>query len=128
MARSLYKLPFIHKSFHKGFEIKDKVVDTKKSLTSLQRKLSSFSKKLYIKSSCISNAWVDRKVGIYNGKTFITLNVNYRQLGFKLGQFCITRKMAPHSGKQKQKKKVSRALERLVSYRKSVVNRRPRIK
>lgn len=129
MSKSLYKIPYLHKSFFKGFEVKDKDKESNiknKKFSSKERKSISFKKKFFNKSSCISCNWIDKKIGIYNGNTYITLNVNYKQLGFKIGQFCITRKLPPHSGKQKQIKKVSRAIERLVASRKSLVNRRSR--
>jgi hypothetical protein len=66
---------------------------------------------------------VDKKISIYNGKVFITLNVLQKILGYKMGSFCITRKKPPHVGKQKQIKKVSRTRERMVAQRRKIVIR-----
>jgi hypothetical protein len=66
---------------------------------------------------------LDKKISIYNGKVFITLNVLKKVIGYKLGSFCITRKKPPHTGKQKQVKKVSRARERMVAQRRKIVIR-----
>jgi hypothetical protein len=66
---------------------------------------------------------VDRKISIYNGKVFVTLNVLRKLIGYKLGSFCITRKKPPHTGKQKQVKKVSRAREKMVAQRRKIVIR-----
>jgi hypothetical protein len=66
---------------------------------------------------------LDKKISIYNGKVFITLNVLKKVVGYKLGSFCITRKKPPHTGKQKQVKKVSRARERMVAQRRKIVIR-----
>lgn len=46
-----------------------------------------------------------------------------KHIGYKIGAFCITRRTPPHAGKQKQVKKVSRSLEKLVAERKRIVNR-----
>jgi hypothetical protein len=66
---------------------------------------------------------LDKKIAIYNGKVFITLNVLRQVVGYRLGSFCITRKKPPHTGKQKQVKKVSRTREKMVAQRRKVIIR-----
>ena len=66
---------------------------------------------------------LDKKISIYNGKVFISLNVIKQIIGYKLGSFCVTRKKPPHIGKQKQNKKVSRSQQKLVAERKRIINR-----
>jgi len=44
-------------------------------------------------------------------------------IGYKLGEFCIKKKKPPHLGKQKQNKKVSRGLKKLVAERKKIINK-----
>jgi Ribosomal protein S19 len=66
---------------------------------------------------------LDKKILIYNGKTFMTLNVFNKVIGYKMGEFCITRKKPPHTGKQKHTKKVSRAREKLVAERRKIIIR-----
>jgi len=51
---------------------------------------------------------LNKKIGVYNGKVFITLNVNKNLIGNKIGEFCLTRQKPAHSGKQKQVKKVQK--------------------
>jgi len=66
---------------------------------------------------------LDKKISIYNGKVFISLSVIYPIIGYKIGNFCITKKKPPHIGKQKQVKKVSRSNKKLVAERKEIINR-----
>jgi len=66
---------------------------------------------------------LDKKISIYNGRVFISLNVIKQIIGYKLGSFCITKKKPPHIGKQKQIKKVSKANKKLVAERKDIINR-----
>lgn len=66
---------------------------------------------------------VNKKLSIYNGSVLITLYVIPQIVGYKLGEFCITRKKPPHIGKQKHVKKVSRQISRMVSERKYIVTR-----
>jgi ribosomal protein S19 len=66
---------------------------------------------------------LDKRISIYNGKVFITLNVIKKIIGYKIGSFCITRKKPPHVGKQKQIKKVSRTREKMVAQRRKAVSR-----
>jgi hypothetical protein len=66
---------------------------------------------------------LDKKISIYNGRVFISLNVIKSIIGYKIGYFCITKKKPPHIGKQKQVKKVSRSNIKLVAERKEIINR-----
>jgi len=59
----------------------------------------------WAKSSLLNLNLLDKKISIYNGRVFISLNVIKQIIGYKLGSFCITKKKPPHIGKQKQIKK-----------------------
>lgn len=117
MSRSLFKPVFVHKSLFEDC-LKNKERNILKNNVNISKFLY-----FWAKHSSINTNLVDKKIGIYNGKVFITLNVSKNIMGYKLGQFCITRKKPPHVGKQKQTKKVSRSLERLVKERKRIVNK-----
>jgi len=108
MSRSLYKIAYVHRSLFKDcllkktnfkFNIKDK--------TKI-KKMKNIPQSLYFwkRSSNINKTLLNKKIGVYNGKVFITLNVNKNIIGNKLGEFCLTRQKPLHSGKQKQIKKV----------------------
>ena len=77
----------------------------------------------WAKNSPLNLNLLDKKVSIYNGRVFISLNVIKQIIGYKLGSFCITRKKPPHIGKQKQIKKVSKSNKKLVEERKRIINR-----
>jgi ribosomal protein S19 len=69
-----------------------------------------------------------KKIGIYNGKVFISLNVTVPFLGYNLGHFCITRIKPPHRGKQKQKKKVQKSIFDKTPVKKIVIERLKKMK
>jgi hypothetical protein len=53
------------------------------------------------------NALIGRKIAIHNGKVYMFVNLKKGAVGFKLGQFSITRRTVIHSGKLKNRKKIS---------------------
>jgi len=70
-----------------------------------------------------------KKIGVYNGKVFISVNVSANNIGYKLGQFCITRIKPPHRGKQKQKKKTQKTIfEKPAAVQKIVTERLKKLK
>jgi len=103
MSRSLYKIPFVHKSITKKCLGNKKY---KKIKISESQKLKNIAHYLYFwkRSSIINKNLLDKKIAIYNGKIFISLTVNKNHIGFYLGQFCVSRKTPAHRGKQKQNK------------------------
>lgn len=107
--RSIYKVPFIHKSLF------FKYVDKRKKLnvhSELQGVLSRRKVKMprylifFKKSSKLNrNKLIDRKIAVHNGKVHMFVNLRKSVVGFKLGQFVITRRTVVHSGKKIRNKK-----------------------
>ena len=126
MSRSLYKPQYVHRSlFAECLINKEKNIMKKNNINfndSIGKNIPRF---LYFwaKNSPINLNLLDKKISIYNGKVFISLNVIKQIIGYKLGSFCVTRKKPPHIGKQKQNKKVSRSQQKLVAERKRIINR-----
>jgi len=111
MSRSLYKLPFIHRSLW------DKAIKTRKYIKYsdvLTEKIlpyeANLASNLYFwKRSSILNkrlAKTNKTIGIYNGFGFIILHLKKRFFGYKLGEYSVSRRAPKHKGKQRQKKKV----------------------
>jgi len=123
MSRSIYKPSFIHKTLFEDCLInKEKNAIKNNIVIDKQKNIPRF---LYFwtKNSLLNLNLLDKKISIYNGKVFISLNVIKQIIGYKLGSFCVTRKKPPHIGKQKQNKKVSRSQQKLVAERKRIINR-----
>jgi len=108
--RSLYKVPFVHRS------VFFKHVDRRKKLgvhSEIQNVLNRRKIKLprYVifwnKSSKFSkNRLIGRKIAIHNGKVYMFISLKKGIVGFKLGQFVITRRTVVHKSKFKQTKKL----------------------
>jgi ribosomal protein S19 len=127
MSRSLYKLPFVHRSIFKNcLDNKSK----KKGQILNEKKIKNIPHYLYFwkKNSLINNNLLFKKIGVYNGKVFLSLNVAVPFIGYKLGQFCITRIKPPHRGKQKQKKKVQKTIFDKTPASKIVIERLKKMK
>jgi len=109
MSRSLYKIPFVHRSLLKNC-LDSKA--SKESIVTQKKKLKNISHYLYFwkKNSLINENLLYKKIGVYNGKVFISVNVSPNNIGYTLGQFCITKIKPPHKGKQKQKKKTQKTI------------------
>lgn len=111
MARSLYKLPYIHrslwaKSIKSRKHIKYSQVLTEKVLpyeTILASNLY-FWKRSSILNKRLANT--NKTIGIYNGFGFIILHLKKKFFGYKLGEYAVSRRTPRHKGKQRQKKKV----------------------
>lgn len=111
MSRSLYKLPYIHRSLWA------KSVKARKNIKYSQvlaEKILPFetilAPNLYFwKRSSILNkrlAKTNKTIGIYNGFGFIILHLKKNFFGFRLGEYSVSRRTPKHKGKQRQKKKV----------------------
>lgn len=126
MSRSLYKPKYVHKSlFDECLINKEKNIMKKNNINfndSIGKNIPRF---LYFwaKNSPLNLNLLDKKISIYNGKVFISLNVIKPIIGYNIGSFCITKKKPPHIGKQKQVKKVSKSNKKLVAERKEIINR-----
>ena len=130
MARSIFKLPYVHRSLFSACLINrqntyNTIQNVQVTSQKSKEKVKNVPRFLYFwkKASCFNWNIVDRKISIYNGKVFLTWTVSAKHIGYKIGAFSITRRTPPHAGKQKQIKKVSRSLERLVEERRRIVNR-----
>jgi len=122
MSRSLYKIPYVHKSlFTNCLNNKAK----KKGKVINQKKLKNIAHHLYFwkKNSLVNDNLLFKKIGVYNGKVFLSLHITKPALGYNLGHFCITRIKPPHRGKQKQKKKVQKNIYNKTSIKNIVIER-----
>jgi len=61
---------------------------------------------LFKRYSHINDGLVGKKIAVYNGNVFIIYNVSIDSVGFKLGEFSVTRIKPNHAGKIKNQKKV----------------------
>ena len=88
MSRSIWKGAFISSS------ILNKKNDAKKSII-----------KIWSRDSSIPSSFVNKRVLIYNGKTFRMLEIIEDFVGLKFGEFSFTRKRVHRIKKGEQKKK-----------------------
>lgn len=111
MSRSLYKLPFIHRSlWDKSIKIR-KYIKYSQILSEKVIPYETFiASNLYFwKRSSILNkrlAKTNKTIGIYNGFGFLILHLKKAFFGYKLGEYSVSRRAPKHKGKQRQKKKV----------------------
>ena len=75
MSRSKWKGPFVDVSVLK-----------------LKKKLTAKSKKVWSRSSQIPSFFLGKTISVYNGKEFKPVLVTREKIGFKFGDFSITRK------------------------------------
>ena len=75
MSRSKWKGPFVDVSVLK-----------------LKKKLTAKSKKVWSRSSQIPSFLLGKTISVYNGKEFKPVLVTREKIGFKFGDFSITRK------------------------------------
>jgi small subunit ribosomal protein S19 len=47
---------------------------------------------------------VGKRIGVYNGKEFVKVDITHEMLGHRLGEFALTRKIAKHTSLGKKKK------------------------
>nr|QEM01775.1 30S ribosomal protein S19 [Nephromyces sp. ex Molgula occidentalis] len=78
MVKTLIKYPFIDKSIIR-------------KLQSINN--SKIKYKLFSKSSIIPNIFKFKHILIYNGYNFISLNLTFKKVKYKLGMFIFTRKI-----------------------------------
>jgi len=71
--RSCWKLPFIHKNYFSNCY------------------LGNNKFKIKYKYSCISPNFIDKKIILYNGKVFNTIDINANMIGMKFGEFILTK-------------------------------------
>jgi len=110
LARSLYKLPFVHRSlWKKSINSRKYIAYTEKLSEKVQPYTFLVSNYYFWKRSSLLNkrlAKTHKTIGIYNGFSFIVLHLKKKYFGYKLGEYSVTRKAPRHKGKQRQKKKI----------------------
>ena len=84
MTRSLWKGPFIDVSLIKQ--------PTKGQI------------RIWSRRSVILPQFIHEKVVVYNGKSFVPVQITEDMVGHKFGEFAMTRKRAVHKKKVKKKK------------------------
>ena len=85
MSRSLKKGPYINQKLLK-------------KITAL-RPGDKTVVKTWDRASVITPEMVGFKVGVYNGKTHVVVDVVENMVGHRLGEFALTRKFIRHGGK-----------------------------
>lgn len=55
--------------------------------------------KTWDRASVITPEMVGFKIGVYNGKTHVTVDIVENMVGHRLGEFALTRKFLRHGGK-----------------------------
>jgi ribosomal protein S19 len=63
------------------------------------------TRKFYTKNSIITSWYIGKKVRVYCGNRFITLEISRGMVGYKFGQFIMTKRMGSFIHKKKKKKK-----------------------
>lgn len=111
MARSLYKLPYVHRSLWAKSIVSRKYIRYSEALAAkvIPHKTELDSNLYFWKRSSILNkrlAESNKTIGIYNGLGFTILHLKRRFFGYKLGEYAVSRRTPKHKGKQRQKKKV----------------------
>jgi small subunit ribosomal protein S19 len=86
MSRSKWKGSFLNKD----------TLDKKKNI------------QIWSRSSVISKNFLNKRVAVYNGKSFIFLFIKDKHIGFKFGYFSFTRKFLKKINKKKIKNKLKK--------------------
>ena len=98
MSRSLKKGPFVD----------EKLLKKIKALKPGSREVV----KTWSRSSTITPEMVGFVVGVHNGRVHIPVSVSEEMVGYKLGEFSLTRKFVRHGGKmQRELEAVQKAAE-----------------
>jgi len=107
--RSIYKVPFVHKSVFAKYVNKRKKLSLHSEIQGiLNRRKVKMPRYLifFNKSTKLShNKLIGRKIAVHNGKVYMFVNLKKGVVGFKLGQFVITRRTVIHSSKKIRNKK-----------------------
>lgn len=111
MSRSLYKLPYVHRSlWEKSINARKNRIFTKKMAELIIPAKTELEKNYYFwkRSSTFNDRLVKtgKTIGVYNGFAFVILYLKKNFSNYKVGQFNVTRRSPKHKGKQRQKKKV----------------------
>jgi len=106
--RSSYKVPYVHKSIFSDYinRRKDLKIHDKLASVLKKNKVKLISNLLFWnKASLVNNNRVlmEKRIGVHNGKIFMYVNLNNYAIGFRLGQFVITKKIPINTKKYKKK-------------------------
>jgi ribosomal protein S19 len=58
---------------------------------------------IFNRAATISPNFIDRRVCIHNGNRLLNITITENHIGFKFGQFALTKKRVFHKKKQKRK-------------------------
>jgi ribosomal protein S19 len=123
MSRSIYKPPFVHRCLFSNV-LENKQVKENLKMNKIIKTMKITPKYVFFKKNTNINInLLDKKLYIYNGKVFVSVYILQKIVGYTLGSFCVTRRKPPHTGKQKQIKKVSRTYERFIKQRKENISK-----
>lgn len=70
--------------------------EEKKLLMNMRENPSKFHK-THLREMVIIPEMIDVKIGVHNGKEFVTLDIRPEMMGHRLGEFVSTRKQVKHS-------------------------------
>lgn len=84
MSRSTWKKPFSESYIFKSIYLNN---NSQKPIT------------LWSRNSLIFPSFIGKVFSVYNGKKFINIQVHEGMIGFKFGDFVVTRKKAIHNKK-----------------------------
>lgn len=70
----------------------------KKLLKTIRSKNKDVFIKTHVRDMIILPEMVGRKFGVYNGKEFVSFEIQPEMIGHRLGEFVLTRKAIKHSG------------------------------
>jgi small subunit ribosomal protein S19 len=101
MTRSKWKGPFIHPKIFVSTTRIDKLIPLKHA----SKQIDYF---IWNRNSEIPAFFLNRRVGVHNGRKFLTYIIKKNMLGHKFGEFSITKPMGKkiHLKKKKKKRKL----------------------
>jgi small subunit ribosomal protein S19 len=76
-----------------------------KKVSNLVAKKKNFSVKTWSRASTIISEFVGHRFRVHNGKDFVPITVTPEMVGFKFGEFALTRAKYEYKKKKKGKKK-----------------------
>jgi ribosomal protein S19 len=111
MSRSNYKIPYVHKSmFKEHIDLRELTLTDEKKAELLNLKITNnitipMSLFFFKRGSRINSTIVGERVCIHNGTLFLMILITPDNVGYKLGQFILSRRTTNHKGKQNQRKR-----------------------
>lgn len=99
--RSTWKGPFIEPKLLKKVQIRSKIKNMKLIKT-------------WSRSSTILPNFIGLRILVHNGNKFLSIYINEKMVGKKLGEFVVTRKFNKHSSNKDNNKKLERDRKSVV--------------